>query len=144
MHDIELLLVEDSTEDAHLVMRALKKSNMGSKIMHLQDGAEALDFIFAKGAYTGRQVADRPRLILLDLKMPRVDGLQVLRAIKDDSRTRSIPVVIMTSSREDKDVLESYSLGVNSYVVKPVSFENFSKAVTELGTYWLTVNQPPK
>lgn len=144
MHDIEILLVEDSTEDANLVIRALKKNNLGNSIMHLQDGAEAIDFIFARGKFSDRKIEDRPRLILLDLKMPKVDGLQVLKAIKEDERTRSIPVVIMTSSREDKDLLESYKLGVNSYIVKPVSFENFARAVAELGIYWLMVNQSPK
>lgn len=144
IHDIEILLVEDSTEDATLVIRALKKNNLGNKILHLQDGAEALNFIFARENFSERKMEDKPRLILLDLKMPKVDGLQVLRAIKDDERTRSIPVVIMTSSREDKDLIESYKLGVNSYVVKPVSFENFAKAVAELGIYWLMVNQSPR
>jgi two-component system response regulator len=144
IHDIEILLVEDSAEDAHLVIRALKKNNLGNNIMHLQDGAEALDFIFAKGKFEGRKVEDKPRLILLDLKMPKVDGLQVLKAIKMDERTSSIPVVIMTSSRHDKDLEESYKLGVNSYVVKPVSFENFARAVADLGIYWLMVNQTPK
>jgi two-component system response regulator len=144
MHDIEILLVEDSAEDAHLVVRALKKNNLGNNILHLQDGAEALDFIFAKGKFEGRKVEDKPRLILLDLKMPKVDGLQVLKAIKMDERTSSIPVVIMTSSRHDKDLEESYKLGVNSYVVKPVSFENFARAVADLGIYWLMVNQTPK
>jgi two-component system response regulator len=144
IHDIEILLVEDSAEDAHLVIRALKKNNLGNNIMHLQDGAEALDFIFAKGKFEGRKVEDKPRLILLDLKMPKVDGLQVLKAIKTDERTCSIPVVIMTSSRHDKDLEESYKLGVNSYVVKPVSFENFARAVADLGIYWLMVNQTPK
>jgi two-component system, response regulator len=144
IQDIEILLVEDSAEDAHLVIRALKKNNLGNNIMHLQDGAEALDFIFAKGKFEGRKVEDKPRLILLDLKMPKVDGLQVLKAIKMDERTSSIPVVIMTSSRHDKDLEESYKLGVNSYVVKPVSFENFARAVADLGIYWLMVNQTPK
>ena len=144
IHDIEILLVEDSAEDAHLVIRALKKNNLGNNILHLQDGAEALDFIFAKGQFSNRKVEDKPRLILLDLKMPKVDGLQVLKAIKTDERTSSIPVVIMTSSRHDKDLEESYKLGVNSYVVKPVSFENFARAVADLGIYWLMVNQTPK
>lgn len=143
-HDIEILLVEDSAEDAHLVIRALKKNHIGNNIMHLQDGAEALDFIFGKGKFEGRKVEIKPRLILLDLKMPKVDGLQVLKAIKMDERTSSIPVVIMTSSQHDKDLEESYKLGVNSYVVKPVSFENFARAVADLGIYWLMVNQTPK
>jgi two-component system response regulator len=144
IHDIEILLVEDSAEDAHLVIRALKKNHIGNTILHLQDGAEALDFIFGKGKFEGRKVEIKPRLILLDLKMPKVDGLQVLKAIKMDERTSSIPVVIMTSSRHDKDLEESYKLGANSYVVKPVSFENFARAVADLGIYWLMVNQTPK
>jgi two-component system, response regulator len=144
IHNIEIILVEDSLEDANLVMRSLKKNNLGNSIIHLKDGAEALEFIFAKGEYASRKVEDKPKLILLDLKMPKVDGLQVLRAIKADARTKTIPVVIMTSSREDRDLLESYKLGVNSYVVKPVSFENFAQAVAELGMYWLMVNQSPK
>jgi two-component system, response regulator len=144
IHNVEIILVEDSLEDATLVIRSLKKNNLGNSIIHLKDGAEALDFIFANGEYASRKIEDKPKLILLDLKMPKVDGLQVLRAIKADARTKTIPVVIMTSSREDRDLIESYELGVNSYVVKPVSFENFAQAVAELGMYWLMVNQSPK
>ena len=144
INDLEILLVEDSMEDAHLVIRALKKSNLGNNLLHLQDGAEALDYIFARGDFGTRQIENKPRLILLDLKMPKVNGLQVLEAIKADVRTRSIPVVIMTSSREDKDLQESYKLGVNSYVVKPVSFEDFARAIAELGIYWLMVNHSPR
>lgn len=144
IHNIEIILVEDSLEDANLVIRSLKKNNLGNSIIHLKDGAEALDFIFAKGEYSTRKVEDKPKLILLDLKMPKVDGLKVLRAIKADARTKTIPVVIMTSSREDRDLIECYELGANSYVVKPVSFESFVQAVAELGMYWLMVNQSPK
>ncbi|MBL7919945.1 MAG: response regulator [Bacteroidia bacterium] len=144
IHNIEIVLVEDSLEDANLVIRSLKKHNISNSIIHLKDGAEALDFIFAEGEYTSRKIEDKPKLILLDLKMPKVDGLEVLRAIKTDPRTKTIPIVIMTSSREDRDLLESYELGVNSYVVKPVSFENFAQAVAELGMYWLMVNQSPR
>jgi two-component system response regulator len=144
IHNIEIILVEDSLEDANLVIRSLKKNNLSNGIIHLHDGAEALDFIFAKGVYESRSMNDKPKLILLDLKMPKVDGLQVLRTLKADERTKSIPVVIMTSSREDKDLIEAYKLGVNSYVVKPVAFENFAKAVAELGFYWLMVNQSPR
>ncbi|MES2515617.1 MAG: response regulator [Bacteroidota bacterium] len=144
IHNIEIILVEDSMEDANLVMRSLNKNNLSNSIIHLHDGAEALDFIFAKGIYESRSMDDRPKLILLDLKMPKIDGLQVLRTLKGDERTKSIPVVIMTSSREDRDLVESYKLGVNSYVVKPVAFENFAKAVAELGIYWLMVNQLPR
>ncbi|MEO6302726.1 MAG: response regulator [Bacteroidia bacterium] len=143
-HNVEILLVEDSIEDANLVIRSLKKSNLGNSIIHLKDGAEALDFIFGKGEFSDRNIEDKPKLILLDLKMPKVDGLQVLKELKIDERTKTIPVVIMTSSREDRDLIESYKLGVNSYVVKPVAFDNFAKAVSELGMYWLIVNQVPK
>jgi CheY-like chemotaxis protein len=144
IHNIEIILVEDSLEDANLVIRSLKRNNLSNSITHLKDGAEALDFIFAKGEYGDRKIEDKPKLILLDLKMPKVDGLQVLRALKTDERTQSIPVVIMTSSREDRDLVESYKLGVNGYVVKPVSFENFAKAVAELGMFWLMINQSPR
>ncbi len=144
IHNVEILLVEDSIEDASLIIRSLKKNNLGNSIRHLHDGAEALDFVFANGKFSERRIEDHPKLILLDLKMPKVDGLQVLRAIKSDERTRMIPVVIMTSSREEKDVVESYQLGVNSYVVKPVAFDNFAKAVAELGMYWVLVNQSPR
>lgn len=144
IHNIEIILVEDSIEDANLVIRSLKKNNLSNSIVHLKDGAEALDFIFAKEKYADRKIEDKPKLILLDLKMPKVDGLQVLRDLKTDERTKSIPVVIMTSSREDRDLVESYKLGVNGYVVKPVSFENFAKAVAELGLFWLMINQSPR
>lgn len=144
IHNIEILLVEDSLEDATLVIRSLKKNNLGNSLRHLSDGAEALEFIFAKGKYAGRNIDDKPKLILLDLKMPKVNGLEVLKEIKSDERTKSIPVVIMTSSREDKDLVESYKLGVNGFVIKPVSFDNFSKAVADLGMYWLMVNQSPR
>jgi CheY-like chemotaxis protein len=144
IHNIEIILVEDSMEDADLIMRSLKKNNLSNSVVHLKDGAEALDFMFAKGEYTSRNILDKPKVILLDLKMPKIDGLQVLRELKSDHRTKSIPVVIMTSSREDRDIVESHELGVNSYVVKPVSFENFAKAVADLGLYWLMINQSPK
>ena len=144
IHNIEILLVEDSLEDANLVIRSLKKSNLGNSIKHLKDGEEAIDFIFARGRFAERNVNDKPKLILLDLKMPKVTGLEVLRMLKADERTKTIPIVIMTSSREDKDLVESYELGVNAYVVKPVAFENFSKAVVELGMFWLMVNQSPR
>lgn len=144
IHNIEVLLVEDTLEDANLVIRSLKKNNLGNSIFHLKDGAEALDFIFATGLYSDRKIADKPKLILLDLKMPKVNGLEVLKALKADERTRSIPIVIMTSSKEDNDLEESYKLGVNAYVVKPVVFENFAKVVAELGIFWLMVNQAPK
>jgi two-component system response regulator len=141
---VEILLVEDSMSDAKLTMRALEKSHLSNTIVHLSDGAEALDFVFARGAYSDRNIEHTPKIILLDLNMPKVGGLEVLREIKGDERTRRIPVIIMTSSKEDSDIIASYDLGVNSYVVKPIGFENFSKAVTELGMYWLLINQEPK
>jgi two-component system response regulator len=143
IHDVDVLLVEDNPDDAGLVIRELKKNHLGNKLIHLTDGAEALDFLFGRGKYAERKIEDRPKLVLLDLKMPKVDGLQVLRAIRGDDRTKFIPVVVMTSSREEKDIINSYSLGVNAYVVKPVGFDNFSKAVAELGLFWILVNQPP-
>jgi CheY-like chemotaxis protein len=144
IHDVDVLLVEDNPDDAGLVIRELKKNHLANNLIHLTDGAEAIDFIFGKGKYASRKVEDKPRVILLDLKMPKIDGLQVLRTIRADDRTKFIPVVVMTSSHEEKDVIESYSLGVNAYVVKPVAFDNFSKAVAELGMFWILVNQPPK
>jgi len=144
MHDVDVLLVEDNPDDAVLVIRELKKNHLGNKVIHLPDGAEALDFIFSRGKYSDRKIEDRPKLILLDLKMPKVDGLQVLRAIRADERTKYIPVVLMTSSREERDIVESYSLGVNAYVVKPVNFDAFSKAVSDLGMFWILVNETPK
>jgi CheY-like chemotaxis protein len=143
IHDVDVLLVEDNPDDAGLVIRELKRNNLGNKLIHLPDGAEALDFLFVRGKYASRKIEDKPKVILLDLKMPKVDGLQVLRAIREDDRTKFIPVVIMTSSREERDIVESYSLGVNAYVVKPVGFDNFSKAVADLGLFWILVNQPP-
>ncbi|MGZ3930712.1 MAG: response regulator [Bacteroidia bacterium] len=142
--NFEIVLVEDSLDDAGLVIRSLRKSNLGNNIIHLTDGAEALEFLFATGKYAHRQVEDRPKVILLDLKMPKIGGLEVLRRIKTDERTKPIPVVVMTSSAEERDIIESYELGVNSYVVKPVGFENFAKAVASLGLYWLLTNRPPQ
>lgn len=129
--------------DAELTIRSLKKVNLANKLIHVKDGAEALDFIFGRGVYEGRDTANRPKVILLDIKMPKVDGIEVLRIIKSTEETRRIPVVIMTSSKEEEDIVNSYDLGVNSYVVKPVNFEEFAKAVSELGLYWLITNQTP-
>lgn len=143
MKEVEILLVEDNPTDAELAIRALKKSNLANKLEWVKDGAEALDFIFATGAYVGRLVGHDPKVILLDLRLPKVDGMEVLRRIKDDERTRTIPVVVLTSSKEDRDVAESYKLGVNSYISKPVEFDEFAKTVSELGLYWLLVNHPP-
>jgi len=144
IHDVDVLLVEDNPDDAGLIIRELKKNNLANNLIHLSDGAEALDFVFVRGKYSERKIEDKPKVILLDLKMPKVDGLEVLRAIRGDERTRLIPVVVMTSSRQEQDIIKSYSLGVNAYVVKPVGFDNFSKAVAELGLFWILVNQAPK
>jgi CheY-like chemotaxis protein len=145
IHDVDILLVEDNPDDAKLVIRALKKCNLGNNLIHLSDGEQALNFLFGKGEFSERKVEeDKPRVILLDLKMPKIDGLEVLKAIREDPRTRVIPVVIMTSSAEEKDIVNTYNSGVNAYVVKPVGFDNFSKAVAELGMFWLLVNQSSK
>ena len=141
---IEILLVEDSQEDLDMTLYALRKANLANRIQVARDGAEALEFIFGEGAYLGRQVENTPKVILLDLKLPKVDGLQVLKRIKSDPRTKMIPVVMLTSSKEQKDVIESYHLGVNSYIVKPVNFEGFANAVQKLGMYWMLLNTPPK
>ena len=138
---VEILLVEDNPHDAELTIRALKKANLANQLIHLSDGAEALDFLFAKGMYADRNANNRPKVILLDIKMPKVDGIEVLRQLKLNDSTRTIPVVIMTSSKEEQDILTSYDLGVDSYVVKPVDFEGFAKAVSQLGFYWLITNQ---
>jgi two-component system response regulator len=140
---IEILLVEDNPNDAELTLRALKKNKLANNIVHVSDGEEALDFIFARASYSERQIKDVPKVILLDLKLPKVDGLEVLKAIKSDQRTRTIPVVVLTSSQEEKDIVESYRLGVNSYITKPVDFDKFVEAVKTLGLYWLLLNKPP-
>jgi CheY-like chemotaxis protein len=141
---VELLLVEDNPQDLELAQRALKKANFSNHVQVARDGAEALDFIFGEGPHRGREVTDAPKLVLLDLNLPKVDGLEVLRRLKGDPRTQSIPVVVLTSSKEQQDVVESYKLGVNSYIVKPVDFEGFAAAVRDVGLYWLLLNQPPK
>ena len=138
---IEVVFVEDNPRDAEMTLRALRKRNLANQVVVLKDGQEALDWVFGAGAYAGRDPRDHPKVMLLDLKLPKVDGLEVLRALRSDERTRLMPVVVITSSREERDVIESYKLGANSYVVKPVEFENFSAAVAELGHYWLLVNQ---
>src|SRR5450830_1765959 len=141
--EVEILLVEDNPTDAELCIRSLKKSNLANKLVWVKDGEEALDFLFATGAYTGRNVANIPKVILLDLRLPKVDGMEVLRRVKNDELTKTIPVVVLTSSKEDRDVAESYKLGVNSYISKPVEFDEFAKTVSELGLYWLLVTRPP-
>ncbi|MBN8577165.1 MAG: response regulator [Cytophagales bacterium] len=135
---IEILLVEDSAEDAELIIRTLRKNNLANHLLHVQDGEEALQFLM------NDQQEYQPRLILLDLKMPKVDGIEVLRTLKAHPQKKLIPVVVLTSSREERDIVESYRLGVNAYIVKPVDFEKFVKAVAEIGMFWLLLNQPPK
>lgn len=139
--EVEILLIEDNHDEAALTIRGLRKQNLANNLLHLDDGEEALEFIFGEGRYKEREVEFRPKLILLDLKLPKVDGLSILRRLKESESTRSIPVVILTSSKEESDIVESYKLGVNSYIVKPVNFESFSKAVAELGFYWLLLNE---
>jgi two-component system, response regulator len=141
---VDILLVEDNPQDAELTMRALKKSSLANRLFVVEDGAEALDFLFCRGKYGARDLVHSPKVVLLDLKLPKMSGLEVLQALKGDERTRSIPVVIVTSSKEDPDIKAAYALGANSYVVKPVDFEAFADAVSKLGLYWLLVNQPPK
>jgi CheY-like chemotaxis protein len=143
-HEIEILLVEDNQDDLDMTLRALRKANLANRIQVARDGVEALDYIFCRGAHAGRNIEDRPKVILLDLKLPKVDGLEVLKQIKSDPRTKSIPVVVLTSSQEMTDMIESYHLGVNSYIVKPVNFEGFAAAVRDMGMYWLLLNQPLK
>ena len=138
-----ILLVEDNPADAELTTRALKKHNLANDLVWVKDGAEALDFTFGTGAFAGRDVRQLPRVILLDLRLPKVDGLEVLQKIRADERTKLIPVVVLSSSTQDKDIIESYRRGVNSYVSKPVEFEEFFKAVSQLGLYWMLVNKPP-
>lgn len=140
---VEILLVEDSPEDAELTLRALKKHNLANKILHAKDGVEALDFLFARGPHADQSTLRMLRVVLLDLKLPRVDGIEVLRQMRSDPRTKLVPVVVLTSSREDPDIARCYALGVNSYIVKPVEFEEFIKVVSSLGLYWLLLNQRP-
>lgn len=138
---VEILIVEDTPEDLELALRALRRAKLANNFHVARDGAEALEFIFGEGTHAGRQLEDGPKVVLLDLKLPKVDGLEVLRRIKSDPRTAGIPVVVLTSSNEQNDVVECYKLGVNSYIVKPVNFERFAAAVQELGMYWLLLNR---
>ncbi|MDP3683091.1 MAG: response regulator [Ignavibacteria bacterium] len=140
---IEILLVEDNPSDAELTLLALKKIHIANKVFLVNDGDEALDFLFARGKFTGREQDQNPKLVLLDLNLPKISGLEVLRSIKASEKLKNIPVVVLTSSKEDPDIKRCYELGANSYVVKPIGFENFLKAVSELGIYWLLVNLPP-
>jgi two-component system response regulator len=140
---VDILLVEDNPHEAQLTIRSFKKSNLASRLLHIDDGAEALDFIFARDKYAGRNAENLPKLILLDLKMPKVGGLEVLKAVKMNAHTKKIPVIVLTSSKEGPDINSSYELGANSYIVKPVNFDSFSKAVTEIGMYWMFLNISP-
>lgn len=140
---VDILLVEDNLNDAELTIRELKKHNMANNLVHVTDGEEALEFIFGTGKYAGRPIDKQPKLVLLDIQMPKVNGIEVLEKIKSDPLTKMIPVVILTSSKEDPDVQKCYAIGANSYIVKPVNFEGFADAIKNLGFYWLLLNQPP-
>jgi CheY-like chemotaxis protein len=138
----DILIVEDNPNDVLLTIRSLKKHKLANSIIHVSDGQAALDYIFGEGAHQGRNVMEQPRVVLLDLKLPKLDGLQVLARIRADQRTKLLPVVILTSSQEESDLVQSYNLGANSYIVKPVEFENFAKSIYEIGLYWLVLNKP--
>ena len=142
-HQVEILLVEDNPADAELTISALKDRKLANHLVHVWDGQAALDFLFGNGTHAGRDVKHQPKVVLLDLKLPKVDGISVLRQLRANEHTKELPVVVLTSSREDSDVIETYHLGVNSYIVKPVNFENFSQTVSNLGMYWLLLNEPP-
>jgi len=139
---VEILLVEDNPNDEELTLRALKKHNLANRIQVVRDGAQALDYVFCEGEYADHEIADLPKVILLDLKLPKVSGLEVLERIKSDPRTQATPVVVLTSSDRNPDIEKSYNLGVNSYIVKPVDFEQFTESVRQIGLYWLLLNQP--
>lgn len=141
---VDILMVEDNPNDEELTLHELRKYHLANRIHVVRDGQEALDYVFCAGRYANRQITDQPSVILLDIKLPFVDGLEVLRRIKQDDRTRTIPVVMLTSSREERDLVESYRLGVNSYIVKPVDFDQFKESARTLGMYWLLLNRPPK
>jgi CheY-like chemotaxis protein len=143
MNERAILLVEDNPDDEALTIRALKKNNITNEIVVARDGAEALDYLFATGAHAGRDTSVLPQIVLLDLKLPKIDGLEVVRRLRADERTRLLPIVILTSSKEEQDLLRGYSLGANSYIRKPVDFNQFSEAVRNLGLYWLVLNEPP-
>ena len=143
VNEVELLLVEDDPNDVELTLIALRKHKLGNKIHVVRDGEEALDFLFARGAYAHRGSDGQPKVILLDLKLPKISGLEVLKAVKSDPRTQAVPVVVMTSSREQRDMVEGYRLGVNSYIQKPIDFNQFQAIIKDLGYYWLVINQSP-
>lgn len=141
---VEILFVEDNPTDVELTLRALRKNNLANHVVVVRDGAEAIDFLYAQGTYSHRDVNQRPRLVLLDIRLPKISGLEVARRLKGDERMKSIPVVMLTSSTEERDVVESYEIGVNSFIVKPVEFDKFVQAVSELGFYWMLMNKVPK
>ena len=143
LHGVEILIVEDSPDDLELALHALRKRNISNRIVTARDGAEALDILFCRGKYNERSFQHPPRLVLLDLKLPKIDGIQVVKELKADERTKAIPVIVLTASREDRDIVESYKLGVNSYIQKPIDFDQFQAIVEQLGMYWLVVNQAP-
>ncbi len=140
---VDIILVEDNPDEAELAIRSLKKHHLANNLIHLDDGEVAMNFIFSEGEFSENEHPQTPKLILLDLNLPKVTGLDILRRIKSDPRTQKIPIVLLTSSREETDIMESYKLGVNSYIVKPVDFNSFSKAILEMGMYWLVLNEPP-
>jgi two-component system, response regulator len=140
---IEILLVEDNANDVELTLHALARHNLANHIRVLRDGEEAMDFLFCRGQFSERSFDNAPKVVLLDLKLPKIDGLEILRALKSDPRTRALPVVVMTSSRQQRDMVESYQLGVNSYIQKPINFGEFQEVIRQLGFYWLAVNRPP-
>jgi len=143
MREKFILLVEDNPDDEILTLRALKKNNILNEVVVARDGAEALDFVFGTGQYAGRDIKETPQVVLLDLKLPKVDGLDVLRRLRKDERTKLLPIVVLTSSTEEQDMIESYSLGANSYILKPVDFNQFAEAIRQLGLYWLVLNETP-
>ena len=140
---IEVLLVEDSETDGELCVRALKKQKLANKLLWVKDGAEALDFLFKTGPYAGASADNRPKIVLLDLKLPKIDGLEVLQKIRGNEKTKTLPVVVLTSSKEERDLKQAYELGANSFITKPVGFESFAATVSNLGFYWLAINRPP-
>ncbi|MBU2553570.1 MAG: response regulator [Bacteroidetes bacterium] len=144
INQVEILIVEDNPSDAEIALRAFKKNKLTNKILVVEDGEEALDYLFCKGQYATNNKVSRPKIILLDLKLPKINGLEVLKEIKSHPETKIIPVIVLTSSKEESDIIESYQLGVNSYIVKPVDFEKFVEAVRDLGFYWLLLNQLPR
>ncbi|MDR8391266.1 response regulator [Aliifodinibius sp. S!AR15-10] len=141
---VQILLVEDNKNDAELAMRTLKKNNISNQVFWVKDGAQAIDFLFAKGEFSERNINHTPKVVLLDLKLPKKDGIEVLREIRNSEELKQLPVVMLTSSKEEKDMVKSYDLGVNSYIVKPIDFDDFTKAIKDLGYYWLVMNQSPK